>query len=230
MKRSSFSREPGGGGGHLFLKGHLEQPPREAGGFPGGQFDPCEASPKRFLCSLSGKCVKLPYGLGAIRGVVVRRRPGAQHPAWSSAGALVAVGGPASLPACIQPAPPHQSSPTSCLPLTSAWLLAGRATSPRGPRLFKSSAAAHPISAQTACLIWMSSCLSPLGGQHCYRTLSAQNSRRLVSQSLGGRGLRLGVGPHPGLRGWAPCLRTQPPAASALSHAVPSLRTRHAWG
>lgn len=149
--------------------------------------------------------------------VGVRRRPGAQHPAWSSAGALVAVGGPASLPACIQPGTTPSEQPDPASPLDQQWLLAGRATSPRGPRPLQAPAAAHPISAQTACLIWMSSCPSPLGGQHSSPHPERPEQQTFSLPESGGRGLRSGCGgPHPGLRGWAPCLRHPAPLRPLL--------------
>ena len=115
------------------------------------------------------------------------------------------------------PAPPHQSSPTLSPPWTSEWLLAGRATSPRGPRPLQAPAAAHPISAQTACLIWMSSCPSPLGGQHSSPHPERPEQQTFSLPESGGRGLRSGCGgPHPGLRGWAPCLRHPAPLRPLL--------------
>lgn len=129
MKRGSFEgawRRRG----HLFsLKGAREQPPREAGGFPGGQFVPgrpeCCSCVKWEMCktSLRSGCHLVWWG--------VRRQPGAQHPAWRGADTLVAVGTQPLYPRASSPAPPHQSSPTPPPHQTSTWLLTGLPTSPR---------------------------------------------------------------------------------------------------
>ena len=125
--------------------------------------------------------------------VGVCRRPGAQCPAWSGVGVLVAIGGPGLLthvhpevrPAIdLEPTPPPPPGPARgpCL------------ASPPGPRPLRAPAAVRPVSAQTAHTALTPSCSRPPGGHHWSPRPKCPGQQALSLPEPGGQGLRSGVG------------------------------------
>lgn len=183
-----------------------------------------------FLCSLSGKCVKLPYGLGAIRCGGGPRA--AQEPSTlpGAARGCTGGGGPASLPACISPAPPHQSSPT--LPPPGPAVAPGW-PSHQPPGTSPSSSPGGPL--PTPSLPRQLASYGCPAARAPWVTHSSPHPERPEQQTLslpesGGRGLRSGCGgPTLVFAGGHLASAPSPPAASALSHACP-LQDTAAWG
>lgn len=138
-----------------------------------------------FLCSLSGKCVKLPYGLGAIRcggGPQAARSPA---PCLEQRGCTGGRRRP-SLSTCVHPARHHPiRAARPCLPpgpARGSWL--AEPPAPGDLALFKPRPLPTPSLPRQLASYGCPAARAPWVASTRHRTLSAQNSRRLVSQSL----------------------------------------------
>ena len=163
---------------------------------------------------------------GVVGGPQAARSPA---PCLARRGYAGGRGDPASLPACIQPGTTPSEQPDPASPPDQHVAPDWPPHQPPRPRPLQAPAAARPVSAQTPCIVWMSSCPSPLDGQNLSPYPERPQQQTLSLPESGGRGLRSGCGgPHPGLRGRVPCLRRPALLRPLLCPMLPPLSG--AWG